>query len=57
MRPSRTVQGGFDTLPCMLTAKALFAAGVGIVIALAAVLHFLGPDAMHALGRILHGGQ
>jgi len=41
----------------MFTGKALFAAGVGVVIAIAAALHFLGPDAMRALGQLIHGGQ
>jgi hypothetical protein len=41
----------------MFTGKALFAVALGVVLAIAAALHFLAPDVMHALGRALHGGQ
>ena len=41
----------------MFTGKTLFAFGAGVIVALAIATHFLAPDAMRALGRILHGGQ
>jgi hypothetical protein len=41
----------------MITGKTLLAFAAGVVVAIAAALHFLGPDVMHALGRMLHGGQ
>ena len=41
----------------MLTGKTLFAFALGAIVALAAAMHFFGPDAMSALGRVLHGGQ
>ncbi len=41
----------------MLTGKALFAIGMAVVVGLAFAMHFLGSDLLHALGRILHGGQ
>jgi hypothetical protein len=41
----------------MLTGKSLLAFAIGVVAALAAVFHFVGPDIMRALGRALHGGQ
>jgi hypothetical protein len=37
----------------MITGRTLFIAGIVLVVALAAALHFYGPH----LGRILHGGQ
>ena len=37
----------------MLTGKALFAIGIGIVVALAIAMHLYGPH----LGRLIHGGQ
>jgi hypothetical protein len=40
----------------MLTGKTLFAAAVGAVVALAGAIHFFAPDAMRALGRMIHGG-
>jgi uncharacterized membrane protein YecN with MAPEG domain len=41
----------------MLTGKTLLAFAIGVVITIGAVLHYHGPDAMRALGRLLHGGQ
>jgi hypothetical protein len=41
----------------MFTGKTLFAFGAGVVIALAAAMHFFGADTMRALGRLIHGGQ
>ena len=41
----------------MFTAKTLFAFGAGAVVALAIAMHYLAPDAMRALGRIVHGGH
>ena len=41
----------------MLTGKTVFAFGLGVVIALAGAIHFFAPDAMRALGRMIHGGQ
>jgi uncharacterized protein YjeT (DUF2065 family) len=41
----------------MLTGKTLLAFAAGIVVVIAGLLHSFGPDAMRALGRILHGGQ
>ena len=41
----------------MFTGKTLFALGAGAVVALAITMHYLAPDAMRALGRIVHGGQ
>ena len=40
----------------MFTSKTVFAFALGVV-ALAAAMHFLGPDAIRALGRIVHGGH
>ena len=40
----------------MFTGKTLFAFAIGVVVAIAAILHFLGPDVMRALGRAIHGG-
>jgi hypothetical protein len=40
----------------MFTSKTVFAFALGAV-ALAAAMHLVGPDAMQALGRILHGGH
>jgi len=41
----------------MFTGKTLFAFALGIVVALAGAVHFFGPDAMRALGQMIHGGQ
>jgi hypothetical protein len=41
----------------MITGKTVFAFGLGIVVAIAGAIHFLAPDAMRALGQIIHGGQ
>jgi hypothetical protein len=41
----------------MFTGKALFGIALGVVLTIAAVVHFVAPDAMRALGRLLHGGQ
>jgi hypothetical protein len=41
----------------MLTGKTLFAFALAGVAALAGAIHFLAPDAMRALGQMLHGGQ
>ena len=41
----------------MFTGKTLFAFAVGLVVALAGVIHFFAPDAMRALGQLIHGGQ
>ena len=41
----------------MITGKTLFAFAIGVVLTIAAVIHYHGPDAMRTLGRLLHGGQ
>lgn len=41
----------------MITGKTLFAFAAGVVVALAFAMHHLAPDAMRALGRLVHGGQ
>jgi hypothetical protein len=41
----------------MFTGKTVFAFALGVVVALAIAMHFVGPDVMRALGRALHGGQ
>jgi hypothetical protein len=41
----------------MLTGKTLFAFAIGVVAALAGAIHFFAPDAMRALGQMIHGGQ
>ena len=41
----------------MITGKTVFAFAAGVIVALAVAMHYLAPDAMRALGRIIHGGQ
>jgi hypothetical protein len=41
----------------MMKGTLLLKVAVGLALGAAAAIHFLAPDAMRALGRMLHGGQ